>query len=125
MLFWFLELLKSVGYLSGFIGKWHLGNKPGPEKGFDWCSTNQSGPLKHFDTTLFGIESFSNQGYREDIFFNEAMVFIEEAKDRPFFAIFPPTLHTHPLTHPKNSSNHFERLIKRYPFDLSGYDRKH
>ena len=64
------ELLKTNGYLSGFIGKWHLGNKPGPEKrGFDWCSTNQSGPLKHFDTTFIrNRKRFATKGFREDIF---------------------------------------------------------
>ena len=112
------ELLKSVGYLSGFIGKWHLGNKPGPEKrGFDWCSTNQSGPLKHFDTTFVRNRNrFQTKGYREDIFFNEAMVFIEEAKDRPFFCYLSTYSPHTPLDAP-------EKFIE--PFRKAGLNHTH
>ena len=98
------ELLKTNGYLSGFIGKWHLGNKPGPEKrGFDWCSTNQSGPLKHFDTTFVrNRKRFATKGFREDIFFDEAMTFIDEAKEQPFFCYLSTYSPHTPLDAPEN-----------------------
>ena len=112
------EMLKSAGYMTGFIGKWHLGNNPGPEqRGFDWCSTNQAGPLKHFDATFVrNRKRFETKGYREDIFFDEAMTFIEEAKSKPFFcylATYSP--HT-PLDAP-------ESFIK--PFREAGLNETH
>ena len=112
------EMLKSAGYMTGFIGKWHLGNNPGPEqRGFDWCSTNQAGPLQHFDATFVrNRKRFETKGYREDIFFDEAMTFIEEAKSKPFFcylATYSP--HT-PLDAP-------ESFIK--PFREAGLNDTH
>ncbi len=112
------ELLKTAGYFSGFIGKWHLGSNPGPEtRGFDWCSTNQAGPLEHFDTTFVrNRKRFETKGYREDVFFDEAMTFMEDAKDRPFFcylATYSP--HT-PLDAP-------EKFIK--PFRDAGLNETH
>ena len=112
------EILKSAGYKTGFIGKWHLGNQPGPEnRGFDWCSTNQAGPLKHFDATFIrNRKRIETKGYREDVFFNEAMTFIEEAESKPFFcylATYSP--HT-PLDAP-------ESFVK--PFRESGLNDTH
>jgi arylsulfatase A-like enzyme len=49
------QLLATVGYRNGIIGKWHLGDQPGfaPEdRGFDWCSTNEGGPREHFDPVM-------------------------------------------------------------------------
>ena len=112
------QLLKTGGYKTGFIGKWHLGNKPGPEKrGFDWCSTNVGGPLKHFDATFIRNQKRRDtKGFREDVFFDEAMTFIRECKDAPFFcylATYSP--HT-PLAAPEN-------LIK--PFRDAGLNNTH
>jgi arylsulfatase A-like enzyme len=83
------QLLKSAGYRTGFIGKWHLGNdgEYAPHKrGFDWCSTNAGGPNVHFDPVFIrNRKREKRHGYREDIFFDEAMTFIDESKGTPFF----------------------------------------
>jgi arylsulfatase A-like enzyme len=83
------QLLKSPGYRTGFIGKWHLGNDGpyAPEKrGFDWCSTNAGAATVHFDPVITRNRKREQRtGYREDILFDEAMAFIDDAKDGPFF----------------------------------------
>ncbi|MDA8964621.1 arylsulfatase [bacterium] len=83
------QLLATAGYRSGFIGKWHLGGGKGftpANRGFDWTSTNQKGPRNHFDPLMIrNGKREKREGYREDVFFDEAMTFIDETKDQPFF----------------------------------------
>ena len=114
----FPELLKKSGYRCGFIGKWHLGNNPGPEnRGFDWCSTNIGGPHRHFDAKFIrNRKHIQTKGFREDIFFDEAINFINESRNTPFFcylATYSP--HT-PLAAP-------EKFIK--PFLDAGLNETH
>jgi len=74
------QLLKTAGYKTGWIGKWHLSDRAGygpHERGFDWCSTNVKGPHRHFDPemTRNGIRT-QRKGFREDVYFDEAMTFL-------------------------------------------------
>ena len=83
------RLLKGGGYHTVHLGKWHLGGEGeyAPEKrGFEWCSTNVGGPNVHFDPVIVrNRKRESRKGYREDLFFEEAMAFMDECKDAPFF----------------------------------------
>ena len=114
----FPELLKQNGYRTGFVGKWHLGNAPGPSgQGFDWCSTNQAGPNAHFDAVFVrNRKRMETKGYREDVFFDETMTFIEEAGNDPFFCYLCTYSPHTPLAAP-------EKFIK--PFRDAGLNDTH
>lgn len=83
------QLLKTAGYKTGWIGKWHLSHAPGyapGDRGFDWCATNPKGPRNHFDVEMIrNGKRFPTKGFREDVYFDQAMTFIDEAGDQPWF----------------------------------------
>jgi len=87
----FPELLRANGYRTGHFGKWHLGPEPySPlEHGFDVDvpHTNAHGPKGYFGApTQYGENFTLEKGeHLEDRMAEEAIRFIEENKDRPFF----------------------------------------
>jgi arylsulfatase A-like enzyme len=90
------EVLKSAGYATGLFGKWHLGQDPEhrpDHRGFDvgLCSVSDT-QRSHFNPVLVrnGVKE-QHKGFRTDIFFSEAIKFIEEnkTKNRPFFCYIP------------------------------------
>ena len=71
------EALKPAGYVSAAIGKWHVGNDA-KEEGFDFS-------VNKYD---IGYENghFDKKGdYLTDRFTNDAIDFITQNKDNPFF----------------------------------------
>ncbi|HRR28909.1 MAG TPA: sulfatase-like hydrolase/transferase, partial [Victivallales bacterium] len=70
---------KEVGYTTGLIGKWHVGKSPGPaEHGFDF--------VYHPGDGKNTIPSDTEGGKAEFELTMQTIKFIEENKDKPFFA---------------------------------------
>ena len=96
------DIFRANGYKTGMFGKWHLGDnypyRP-HDRGFEEALYHGGGGISqtpdhwgndYFDDTYArnGVkESFD--GYCTDVWFDEAMKFIETNRERPFFCYLP------------------------------------
>lgn len=92
------DVMQQNGYKTGMFGKWHLGdNHPfaSEDRGFEEAFYHGGGGVgqtpdywnnDYFDDTYFrnGTPE-KKEGYCTDVWFNEALSFIENKKDEPFF----------------------------------------
>ncbi len=131
----FAEVLKEQGYATGYLGKWHLGgegsaySKDGiinsayhPDKqGFDinigGCAYGQ--PKSYFDPYKNGTIQDRKEGeYLTDRLGDEAVKFLEQNKEKPFFLnLATYTVHT-PLAAPvenveKYNGNKYFAMIEK------------
>ncbi len=92
------DIFGHNGYKTGMFGKWHLGDnypfRP-HERGFDEALYHGGGGISqtpdywgndYFDDTYFSNGSEQPfEGYCTDVWFQQAMAFIEKNRERPFF----------------------------------------
>ena len=92
------DVFQQNGYKTGLFGKWHLGdNYPSrpTDSGFDVAVQHMSGGVgelsdywgnSYFDDTYFvNNKPVQFEGYCTDVWFNQAMKFIKQNKEKPFF----------------------------------------
>ena len=82
--------LKSAGYITGLVGKWHLGGeeKYHPQnRGFDEFFGFLGGGHDYFEDQgiLRGRQQVDEKEYLTDAFGREAVSFIEKHKNQPWF----------------------------------------
>ena len=87
--------LQRVGYETAHIGKWHMGNDPGPRPGYDhWVSFRGQGTI--IDPVLWEDGSERTvEGYVTDILSERAVAFVRKNRQRPF-ALFLAHKAVHP-----------------------------
>ena len=96
------EVFAANGYRTGMYGKWHLGdNYPSrpQDQGFHETFYHGGGGVgqgpdywgnDYFDDTYFrDAQPEKVSGYCTDVWFDNALSFIEKNKDQPFFAYLP------------------------------------
>lgn len=92
------EVLKANGYDTALVGKWHIGDnfpcRP-QDQGYDHAVWHHGGGLGnapdfwendyHDDTFKVNDEWRKFDGYCTDVWFDEAIRYIEQPRDKPFF----------------------------------------
>ena len=82
--------LKTAGYATGLVGKWHLGSQSAmqpQQRGFDDFFGFLGGAHSYFNAggILRGTEPVKEMDYTTDAFGREACAFIEKHKRQPWF----------------------------------------
>ncbi|HPA21124.1 MAG TPA: arylsulfatase [Verrucomicrobiae bacterium] len=84
------EALRGAGYHTACVGKWHNGEQypyTPPGQGFDEFLGFHNGHINnYFDPVLIrGAQPVATRGYVTDVLTGEAVRFIREERNRPFF----------------------------------------
>ncbi len=132
------EMLKNAGYTTGAFGKWHLGdNYPSRpnDQGFDKSLIHLSGGMGQpgdFTTFFKGDSSYFNpvlwlngeqkgyEGYCSDIFTDEAVAFIEQNQEKPFFCYLSFNAPHTPLQVPEEYYNMYKDIDPASGFPNDG-----
>ena len=94
------DIFRANAYRTGLFGKWHLGDnypyRP-QDRGFETVVAHKGGGVgqtsdfwgnHYFDDTYFhNGRPVDHRGYCTDIWFDEALRFIDNHRDEPFFAV--------------------------------------
>ncbi|MEQ8556523.1 MAG: arylsulfatase [Cyclobacteriaceae bacterium] len=115
------QIFAQNGYTNGMFGKWHLGdNYPyRPEdRGFHEVVRHGGGGITqgpdywgndYFDDSYWhNGKTEQYEGYCTDVFFSEAIDFIEENKDKPFFCYISTNAPHGPLNVPEKYFNMYK-----------------
>ena len=127
------DIFRTNGYRTGMFGKWHLGDnypfRP-HNRGFEVALFHGGGGVSqtpdywgndYFDDTYFRNgkpEAFT--GYCTDVWFDEAMKFIEEDKERPFFCYIPTNAPHGPFNVADSYSSPYRGLVPDYRANFYG-----
>ncbi|MFC4096462.1 arylsulfatase [Euzebyella saccharophila] len=132
------EILKTTSYKTGIFGKWHLGdNYPSrpSDQGFDESVIHLSGGMgqvgdittyfqkdrSYFDPVLWhNNQQQKYEGYCSDIFTQQAIRFIEDNKDEPFFCYLSFNAPHTPLQVPEQYYKKYKQIDPTSGFDASG-----
>lgn len=117
------EVFNDAGYRTGHFGKWHLGDnyplRP-QDQGFDHVLRNGGGGVTqapdywgndYFDDTYYqNGRPVTFRGYCTDIWFDNAIEFIERNRNRPFFAYITTNAAHSPFRVPDQYEKMYEQM---------------
>ncbi|MGH2368870.1 MAG: sulfatase-like hydrolase/transferase [Chloroflexota bacterium] len=105
----YTDILTAAGYRCGISGKWHLGDSPRPQKGFDFWYVHQKGGGPYYNAPMIRDGRLINEpGYVTDRITDEALRYIDACAagatsgERPFYlsvhytAPHSPWINNHP-----------------------------